>query len=258
MHKRWASAFTIVELIIIIVVIAIIAATVTVGYSGVQKTARIRAAQSDLVNVAAEMERIYQRDGSYPTSFPSTIQASAGVDLVLQKSGSRPYYMGLSAVQNGTLLAQICSDLLAEGVGKGTDQGGNVRDYVSGCGNWNDDSMQVTAWDTKTWPTPVTESQLRLYANEYTVSNAYHKASQELAVKNFYTQLADRLTEQGGTFPVTSFWDYWATPTNFGVMPQPLTANPQIKPFYCASAAVPGTTAMWHITQTAKLEQGSC
>lgn len=258
MHKRWAPAFTIVELIIIIIVLGVLATVAVIGYNGVQKSARSKAAQSDLTNLASEMQRSFQSTGAYPTTIPTSVKSSDKITLTLQRSGLFPFYTGLSNVQNGTLFAQICSDLLAEGVGKGTDQGGTVRDYISGCGNWNDDSMQVTGWDTRTWPTPVTEAQIRDYAADYTVSNAFHKTAQEAAVKAFYVQLSDRLIAQGGGFPITSFWDYWATPVNGGVMPQPLSATPQKRAYYCASATIQGSTEVWHIDETARLQEGSC
>lgn len=259
MHKRWAPAFTIVELIIVIAVIAILAVAVFAGYSSIQRTAQVRAAQSDLTNVAAEMQREFQRTGSYPTQFPSGIKASnPKVTLTLKNADVTPFYSNLSPVQNGVLLSQICNDLIAEGVGNGTDQGGTVRPYVSGCGQWNDDSMQVTAWDTETWNTPVTEAQLRVYISGYTVNSAYHKATQEATVKNFYTQYIERFLRQGGSFPVTSFWDAWANSGNGGVMKQDLPTNPQTRPYYCADATISGGSETWRITETAKLEPGLC
>ena len=259
MQKRWDSAFTIVELIIVVTVIAILAAIVTVSYTGVQRNAQIRAAQSDLTNIAAEMQRTYQQTGVYPSTLPSTIKASnASIALSLKNAGTAPYYTGLTAVQNGVLFSQICSDLISEGVGKGVDQGGATRDYVLGCGNWNNNSMQISAWENKVWPTPVTKDQLTNYATNYTISDNYHKSAQEKAVKTFYTQIVSRLEQQGGSFPITTFWDYWAAPGNGGVAYQPLGSNPQLRPYYCVEAAVSNTTEVWHVDQTAQIQKDTC
>lgn len=259
MQKRWAPAFTVVELIIVITVIAILVVTVIVSYAGVQRSANIRAAQSDLTNIAAQMQLAFQRTGTYPSTLPSTITPSnANITLSLKAAGTSPYYSNLSTVQNGVLFSQICSDLISEGVGKGVDQGGNTQDYVMGCGNWNNNSMQISAWQNRIWPTPLSKSQLVNYATNYTVSDPYHKAAQEKAVKSFYTQIVSRLEQQGGVFPITSFWDYWAAPGNGGVAYQPLDTNPPMRSYYCAEATVNNTTEVWHVDQNAKLEQGTC
>lgn len=259
MKIRWARGFTIVELIIVISSIAIIASLFIIGYNSVQKSALAAAAQSDLHAVSGTMEIERQRTGSYPATMPANIKASNNkLTLTLEKSGEMPFYTGLSTVQNGVLLSQICTDLINDGVGQGVDQGGTTRDYITGCGNWNDDSMQVTGWDTRVWNTPVTRNQLTNYATNYTVSDNFHKQAQETAVKAFYNGLVDRLEAQGGSFPVASFWDYWATPSNGGVMLQPLTSNPQTKPYFCAESSVNNTNSIWHITQENRIRSGGC
>lgn len=259
MRNRWAKAFTIVELLIVITVIAILAVAIFVGYTGIQKNAQIRAAQSDLSNIAAEMQRSFQQTGAYPSQLPSAIKASnPKVILTLKNSGTAPYYTNLTPVQNGVLLSNICNDLITEGVGNGTDQGGTVRDYIQGCGQWNNNSMQVTAWDTRTWSTPVTEEQLRAYITNYTVSNAYHKATQEATVKNFYTQFTNRFIQQGGSFPITTFWDAWANSGNGGVIKQELAPNPPTRPYYCAEASINASSEIWHVDQSSRIESGTC
>jgi type II secretory pathway pseudopilin PulG len=259
MKNRWASAFTVVEILIIVTVIGILAATTVVSYNTIQSRARVSAAQSDLAKIATLMQRTYQQTGSYPQALPSEIQASNDrVTLTLSDSGEYIIYSGLTPIQNGVLFSRICEDLLAEGVGKGVDQGGTTRDYISGCGNWNDDSMQVTGWDTRTWPTPVTEAQLTNYATTYTVSSTFHKQAQETAVKNFYNELVARMNQQGGVFPITSFWDYWAAPGNGGVAYQSIEANGQRSPFYCAQASTNDGADLWHVDQTSKVSEGPC
>lgn len=258
MHKRWVSGFTIVEIIIVVVVIAILAVVAGVSYNGVTKSATTRAAQSDLTNVAAEMQRTILRDGAYPSTLSSSIKNSDGITLTLKSSGTQPFYTGLTAVQNGTLLAQICQNLVDEGAGRGTNQGGGIENYITGCGNWNYNSMQFTGWDSKVWNTPVTKDQLLTYANNFTTSDTWNKA-QETVVRDFFNKLVTRQEQQGGKFPVTSFWDYWATTSNGGVMQQPLPTNTQLRSFYCVEAQ--GTKMkdiVWHVTETSRLESGSC
>lgn len=259
MKKRWASGFTVVELIVVIVVVALVATIGVYAYNSVRKTAVVRSAQSDLQRLATEMQRSYQSLKTYPTTIPTTVKASdSKVTLSMVRSGTQTTYSGLNAVQNGILLSQTCNDLLAEGVGRGVDQGGNTNNYISSCDNWVAASAQITGWETRVWNVPVTSQQFTDYAAAYTVSGAYHKQAQETAVKNFYNQLNSRFLAQGGTYPITSFWDYWANSGNGGVMHQPIAGNGTSAPFYCAQASIIGSTEIWKMDQTAKLQQGAC
>ena len=258
MKNRWAPAFTIVELIIVVTVIAIVTAIIVVGYNGVRQASAVRVVQTDLERVSGEMQRTYQNTGSYPTSLPSGFTASNNVTISVKRAGTAVYYTGLTPVQNGTLLSQICQDLIDEGIGKGYNQGGTLNAYITGCGNWNYNYMQVTGWNTKTWSTPVTSEQLLNYANTFTTSDTYNKA-QETVVKNFYTKMVERQTQEGGSFPITTFWDYWANSGNGGVMPQPLPTNAQQRPYYCIQAqATNSTDIVWKVKEDARIQAGSC
>lgn len=258
MNKRWAHGFTIVELIITIVVIAILALIIVVGYSGATKLARSTAAKSDLTNLAASMERELQRNNAYPSTLPADFSASKGVTVSLVNTGSLPYYTSLSPVQSGVLFAAVCQRLIDNGVGKGTAQDGTPRDYITGCGNWNHDSMQVTGWQSKVWNTPVDKDPLLQYSQNFTANNAWD-VDQERAVKLFYGQLISQYEQQGGHFPITSFWDYWATSSNGGVMQEPLDPNASSKPFFCAQATVDGySDLLWHVSRGSNVEPGPC
>ncbi|MDB5160147.1 MAG: exported protein of unknown function [Candidatus Saccharibacteria bacterium] len=263
MNKRWVhaqkSGFTVVELIIVIAVIAILATLGIVSYSTVQRSAADKTAQSDLTLATGEMERSLQQSGgsTYPTSLPTSINASPNIALTLKKSGTINHYSNVTAVQNGVLLAQICQDLVNEGEGKGVNQGGVTKAFITSCGNWNSNSMQITGWDSKVYTTPVSDTTLLAYADTFTTSDTYNKI-QETVVKNFYHQLVERLVLQGGFFPVTSFWDSWATPTNGGVMQQPL-GNPIPQPYYCIEATHTNYgDLLWHITEDLKIKPYSC
>lgn len=262
MHRRqthsFKPAFTIVELLIVIAVIAILASISIISYNGIQKNAANKVAQSDLDQVGAEMQRYAMKyNGAYPSTLPSDMKTSPNVTLTLKSIGSYNYYGGLNAVQNGELMSQICTDLINEGAGKGKDQGGTTQDYLTGCGNWNQGNMQVTGWDTKKYYTPVTSATLLAYADNFTTNDAYNK-TQETVVKNFYHQLVDRQTKQGGSYPITSFWDYWASPQSGGVAFQALP-TPQATPTYCVEATHSKfSDIIYHTTETNKILSGSC
>ena len=258
MNKRWATGFTIVELLIVIATIAILTTFTIIAYNGIRQSTIAKAAQSDLQNVAAEMERTKLREGVYPSSLPSAVKTSPNITLTLIEAGDEPLYSNLTPVQNGVLFATICQKLVDEGVGQGVNQGGVTQNYITGCGNWNHSNMQFTGWTTKLWNTPVTSEQLVSYANNFTTSDTWNK-SQEPVTKNFYNTLVTRFSAQGGTFPITSFWDYWANPGNGGVIQQPLDSDPPIRSFYCAEARANGyESVIWHIKQNGKLTEGTC
>ena len=265
MKTRWAhakqSGFTVVELLIVILVIGILAAISIVAYKGVERTAADKAMKSDLELVTGEMQRLQmQNNGVYPTTLPSTIQSSPKVTLNLKYSGNINFYAAagpLTTVQNGVLMSQICQDLISEGLGKGVNQGGVTRDYITGCGNWNHDSMQFTGWDTKKFLTPLTDTTLLNYADNFTTSDTFNKA-QETVVKSFYHELVERHTRQGGTYPITTFWDSWATSGNGGVIAQPLP-TPQPQPWYCVEATHSSySDLIWHVGDELKIQSGAC
>jgi prepilin-type N-terminal cleavage/methylation domain-containing protein len=259
MKPRWAAGFTIVELLIVIVVIAILIIIAVVAYSNVTRSTDERAVQSDLRRASAEMARENVKgNGVYPTSLPATAQPSDDVSLELVRSGPVNFYPSLTSIQGGVLLSEICEQLVEEGVGQGVDQGGTTRDYITGCGNWNDDSMQVTGWDSRVYGTPVSKQTLLSYADGYTVSNTWHKAAQETAVKTFYRSLINRFEMQGGTFPITSFWDYWATSSNGGVMKQDLPPPSPKQRFCLQGSSDRSADVIWHVTEADTLQKGGC
>ena len=76
-----SSAFTIVELLIVIVVIGILAAIITVAFNGVTRNAAVAALQADLKQAATTLELHKIDNSTYPTSEEAAlalISASAG------------------------------------------------------------------------------------------------------------------------------------------------------------------------------------
>lgn len=262
MQKRRApsstAAFTIVELIVVITVIAILAAVAVVAYKGIQESAATKAVQSDLAQSTAFMQRYALKNGNtYPAMLPSDVATSPGVTMTLKKSGTYNFYTPLNTTQNGELMAQICQDLIDEGAGKGTNQNGVVKDYVIGCGNWNRGDMQITAWETQKFTAPVTSAALLNYADNYTTNDSFNKNA-EVVTRSFYHELVDRQLKQGGSYPITSFWDSWATPTNGGTQYQALP-SPQPRPTYCIEAVhTKYSDAIYHVTEENKILSGGC
>ncbi len=76
---RKNTGFTLVELIIVIVVIGILAAIILVAYSGITKSARNSAVQSELRSFGKVVEVYQARHGSYPTT--AQLAAEGGVKV---------------------------------------------------------------------------------------------------------------------------------------------------------------------------------
>ena len=66
MHKQKQTGFTIVELLIVIVVIGILAAITIVAFNGIQARANKTAVQSDLANLAKQIQVHAATHGSLP------------------------------------------------------------------------------------------------------------------------------------------------------------------------------------------------
>lgn len=260
MKYRWAPAFTIVELLLVVVVIAILAAITIVSFNGIQNRTVLTAINSDLTSASKKMEQNFITNGTYPTQIPGEFTGSnKDISLSLVRSGMVLYYGDdtLTEIQNGVLFSQICNDLINEGQGTALNASGNPVDYIMNCGNWNHDSIQVTAYDTEVWDTPLTLQQLTDYANTFTANNASHP-NHQTTVRNFYNQLIERQVLQGGTFPINSFWDYWATPQNGGVQSQPIGEGIPKHHFCIEATSEKRPTLIWHIDQTLAATTGNC
>ncbi|MEI6850498.1 MAG: prepilin-type N-terminal cleavage/methylation domain-containing protein [Candidatus Saccharibacteria bacterium] len=66
MKRSGASAFTIVELLVVIVVIGILAAITIVAYTGISQKAMVASLQSDLTNSSKQLKMFQTINGGYP------------------------------------------------------------------------------------------------------------------------------------------------------------------------------------------------
>lgn len=259
MKHRQTSGFTVVELLVVVVLIAILAALTIVSYGSFVRTADDSATRAHLRSVADEMKIKLIDTKTYPNTLSANLTVNQNTTAQIKSVGSYPRYSNLTAVQNGTLLATICQSLIDSGVGKAKDQAGTTQDYITGCGNWNDNKMQVTGWDTQIWNTPVAIQQLKDYGNGFTTRDAYNKVGHEYVVKKFYNDMSDTFIRQGGVTPITSFWDYWANSGNGGVMPQSLPTDATVYSYYCAEAqSIRHLDIIRHVTENNIITVGPC
>lgn len=86
MNKRQGAGFTIVELLIVIVIIAVLASVTVVAYSGVQNRGKDTERQTDIRQIAQQLEMYYQEYGYYPPFQQSTV----GVNVVAWRTVNLP------------------------------------------------------------------------------------------------------------------------------------------------------------------------
>lgn len=110
------SAFTIIELLIVVVVIAILAVITIVSYNGITNRATEAAIKSDLRTAASQLSISRANYGSYPSpSLPSEIKASNGASLVYTSDGQTFCLTASPAVNNVSSFHITDDGLIVEG-----------------------------------------------------------------------------------------------------------------------------------------------
>lgn len=114
MKNVWAkqTAFTIVELLIVIVVIAILAAITVVAYTGISGRANDTAVQSDLNQFAKKMGIYYAENGRYPDlaggdGLTDTTLINGGVSIKVSKGS---YMVSPTVIRNFVLCSTPAGD----------------------------------------------------------------------------------------------------------------------------------------------------
>lgn len=262
MKKQWATntGFTIVELIVVIVVIGILAGISVVAYNGIQRRSVATLLQNDLKNSTSVIDIQKARQGVYPTTIPSDVHPSQGVTLALTGTGG--VYSGLNAIQSGVLFHSICDQLVAEGYGNGVSLGGQIGEYITDCGVYERDKLQVNGWAT----TPRLPSGSFTVPIQATTMSSWYGSSipydpwwpdRQTVSQNFANQLTSRYLAKGGTFPITSFWDNWGGTYGYQALPTP-TLDPNAST-YCVQARHDRYPDMvWHIDKDGKPTEGAC
>jgi len=131
--RRKHSAFTIVELLIVVVVIAILAAVSVVAYTNIRQRAIISTMSSDLTDAARAFE-LYKVDNnnSYPAEMPATVKTSGNVTLSATNAPQGTFCINAYYQSDTTLKASwdsrsgLQKDKLCDGAAIGATAGGSV------------------------------------------------------------------------------------------------------------------------------------
>lgn len=252
-----------IELMITLVVIAILAGITYISYGGWQKNARTTAVKNDLIQAKTAMKNQLNFTNAYPTTVDAlgaTFKPSPDVALTLKPGYNLPYYTGLNAVQNGVLFYTICGDLVSQGYGVGTNNGGQTEQYISACNVYNHDQLQVnSSWHGHNLNTPVQSNALTSIADSINYNDSW-RPNEDQIEKTFYQTWNTRFTTEGGTYPITYFWDSWATSSNGGVMKQPLPtpASTKVGEFCIEASSKQDPTIIMHVTPSTTPSTGTC
>jgi prepilin-type N-terminal cleavage/methylation domain-containing protein len=250
--------FTVVELLIAIVIISILAALTVVTYRGIQQRAYIATIQGDLSQTAKLMTSAHAETGIYPGVLPGEVRASPNVLLTLVSTPGG--YSGLSQIQNSVLFQSICQQLVNKGYGRGTNMGGGSEQYITGCHVYNNDALHINGWDSHHFTVPLAATGVYGWYNTNVTSDGWRPNKKQVYI-DFAAKLSDDFIAAGGTFPVTTFWDSWATSSNGGVMKEELpapTVNAVGDSFCVQATHAKNPSATWHVSTNGVPTAGSC
>lgn len=252
---------------VVVSIIALLAAIGTVAYRGIQDRAKRTLIYNDLSHAATVVEQYaLKHKGQFPdtTYIESNLDSSDGIILSITTSTALPVYIGLTPVQNGSLFFTICKDLVEEGLGKGTNNGGQQESYISGCNVYNYNQLQVnSAWTGRNFNTEVAASALPNVIASINYNDSWRPNRTQIE-KEFYQTWHDRFTAQGGSYPITSFWDGdWCNPGQpwckpFEPLSEPVTLSSGNT--FCVAAAHSNLSGqIYHITSEKSSPQpGNC
>lgn len=269
MNIVWATrrGFTLIEIMIVVTIIAILATIGVVSYNSLQNRAKTATIISDVTNATTVFEQYALKhkgalaDAAYLRDNLTT--SSDNIVMNVQVHNALPLYVGLSSVQNGALFYTICNDLIAEGKGRSTNNGGQQESYFTSCNVYNNNRVEVHGWSSRDINLPVASSTLPDIVSSINYNESW-RPGRDQAEKDFYQEWHYRFLAQGGTYPISSFWDgNWCSSNRTDCTPfQPLSA-PVITTkdnYYCISAAYEGLNdVIYHVTSDNNTPQkGNC
>ncbi|HEY8885992.1 MAG TPA: tail fiber protein [Candidatus Microsaccharimonas sp.] len=118
--NKFRSAFTIVELIVVIAVIGILAGIVLVSYGAWRTSVATSSLKSDLVHAATAMESSRTFNNAYPITLPTTFTASSGNTIVLTLPDTKSFCIDGTTTQSASIKYYVDNLTQTNGATSGT------------------------------------------------------------------------------------------------------------------------------------------
>ena len=183
--RRKNSAFTVVELLVVITIIAILAGVTTIVYLGIQHRAYDARTLSAIAKATQVLDVYYVRNHDYPPNFANTeYVAPESVALTLYTNApQKRVYTSLTPDQNAQLLLNSCNASMP------VQQDGTV--YNTGC-MFSGQNFHVKG-----------NSGYNVVLNGPTVIELAFQLSCGSACTQVRQTIVDDFLDQGGSFPIT-------------------------------------------------------
>ncbi|MDB5179401.1 MAG: hypothetical protein JWN12_33 [Candidatus Saccharibacteria bacterium] len=118
--NKFRSAFTIVELIVVIAVIGILAGIVLVSYGAWRTSVATSSLKSDLGHAASAMESSRTFNNAYPTTIPTTFTPSSGNTITLTLPDTKSFCIDGTTTQSASIQYYIDNLTQTNGASSGT------------------------------------------------------------------------------------------------------------------------------------------
>ena len=214
------KGFTIIEIAVVIIIISILATLSVASYQGLQGRAAKNTVLSDLQNAGTVVEQYaLKHAGEFPdndylaANFNNTTDVNLSIVVSSEEeSGGQtgPVYSGLTPIQNSVLFHKVCGEVTADGFGTGTNSVGVVEKWIEFCHpQYGPNRWQLQGWGGQSagvYDVPVTDSFMQNKITTVTYSDSY-RPNRGPVERAFWKEFYDRFLAQGGTFPITTFWN---------------------------------------------------
>lgn len=237
MYRRWGTAFTIVELLLVLTIIGMLALAVSTNYGSWQQQAASQSVKSDLLQAISSLQSHKNFKNSFPPNLAGTgFAGSPNVALTLQTNApSVGVYENLSTAENAQLFLNTCNANIFS-------TPNNTACSFQGNNNGAKIHVAGTQGTNAIWPSPISESGVTLSCG-----------ANQTACDSALADMISQFTAQGGVFPIQ-------VPNNSVSMPEPtLVPNGPANRFCLEARSIDYPEIIYFVTsENQQIAVGQC